>query len=151
MATEQEHIELANRNHDAIRALLDAQGDHPEWVATIAFYKALQIVEATFAWKGLGHGHGHSRRLEILQDAKNGYSSLCKHYEALMEASEVARYLGARSSAGAGYARFSDYMSMAAVRDKLLKKRLMNVEVHARRFLSDDSKKILKNYDSLFS
>lgn len=45
MATELEHIELANRNHEALRVLLAADDDHPEWVATIAFYKALQILE----------------------------------------------------------------------------------------------------------
>jgi hypothetical protein len=150
MATELEHLELANRNHEALRALLNAADDHPEWVATIAFYKALQILEATFAAKGLGHSHGHSKRLEIIQDARNGYTSLCKHYEALLEASEIARYLGARSSGGAGYSKFSDYMSMDRVRDKLIKKRLMNVEMHARQFLSDDAKNLLKQCHDLF-
>lgn len=143
MATELEHIELANRNHDALRALLHAADEHPEWVATIAFYKALQILEATFAARGLGHSHGHAKRLEIIQDVTNGYANLCKHYEALMEASEVARYLGARTGAGSGYSRFSDYMSMSDVRDKLIKKRLLNVEMHARQFLTDDAKKLL--------
>ena len=150
MATELEHIALANRNHEALRALLSAADDHPEWIATIAFYKALQILEATFAAKGLGHSHGHAKRLEIIQDANNGYSNLCKHYEALLEASEIARYLGARSAGGAGYSAFSDYMSMNDVRDKLLKKRLLNVEMHARQFLSDDAKKLLKQCTELF-
>lgn len=149
MAKEQEHIELANRNHDAIDALMRSGADHPEWVATIAFYKALQIVEATFAFKHLGHGSGHHRRLEILQDARHGYGSLCPHYEALLEASEVARYLGARSTAGAGYSRFSDYMSMTDVRDDLLKKRLANVEMHARQFLCSASKSSLKPVTTL--
>jgi hypothetical protein len=144
MATELEHIELANRNHEALRALLGAADDHPEWVATIAFYKALQILEATFASKGLGHSHGHSKRLEIIQDARNGYASLCRHYEALLEASEVARYLGARNTGGSGYSKFSDYMSMHEVRENLIKKRLMNVEMHARQFLSEDAKRLLK-------
>ena len=72
MANEASHIALANRNHDALGALLNASDEHPEWVATIAFYKALQIVEAAFATAGHGHGHGHSKRLVILQDRKNG-------------------------------------------------------------------------------
>lgn len=143
MASEQEHIARANRNHEALVALLAAPDEHPEWIATIAFYKALQIIEATFAFKGLGHGHGHARRLAVLQDRKNGYASLCRHYEALLEASEIAPYLGARAVGGPGYAAFSAYMTMADVRDDLLKHRLMNVEMHARAFLCDASKSSL--------
>jgi len=151
MATELEHIALANKNHEALVVLLRSAGDHPEWVATIAFYKALQIIEATFAHKGLGHGHGHSKRLEVLQDNKNGYSSLCKHYEALLEASEVARYLGARAIGGAGYTSFTSYMTMADVKSDLLQKRLMNVEMHARAFLSPPAKELLISVTSLGS
>ncbi len=118
MATETSHITLANRNHDTLCVLLGATDEHPEWVATIAFYKALQIVEAVFATAGYGHGHGHSKRLEILQNRKNGFNAFCKHYEALLEASEVARYLGARNLSG-GYSSFSDYMTMSDVRSDL--------------------------------
>lgn len=148
MATESEHIALANRNHDALCVLLGADDEHPEWVATIAFYKALQIVEATFAFKSIGHGHGHSKRLEILQYSKHGYASLCKHYEALLEASEVARYLGCRTSS-AGYSSFTSYMPMADVKTDLLQKRLMNVETHAKAFLSDKAKRDLKQISSV--
>lgn len=70
MAGELEHVALANKNHQALAALLTAKDEHPEWIATIAFYKALQIIEATFAHRGIGHGHGHSKRLEILQNRK---------------------------------------------------------------------------------
>lgn len=151
MASEQDHIALANRNHDALRALLSSNGEHPEWVATIAFYKALQILEATFAFKGLGHGHGHQKRLEIIQDARNGYQSLRRHYEALQEASEIARYLGTRMDPSGGlYADFSQYMSMDDVREDLLKKRLTNVEMHAKQFLAPSSKSALKSVSSLF-
>lgn len=143
MATELEHIALANRNHDALCALLRTGDEHPEWVATIAFYKALQILEAAFDTKGLGHGHGHAKRLALLQDQRNGFVPLCKHYEALLEASEVARYLGTRSTTTA-YSSFSSYMTMADVKRDLLCKRLMNVEVHARAFLSTQAKTDLK-------
>lgn len=148
MASEQEHIELANRNHDALCVLLKSSDEHPEWIATIAFYKALQIIEATFAFKGLGHGHGHSARLQVLQNPTNGYASLCRHYEALLEASEVARYLGSRSTPASGYSSFASYMSMEDVRETLLGKRLMNVEMHARAFLSDASKASLKKIET---
>ncbi len=151
MANETSHIALANRNHDALCVLLNATEEHPEWVATIAFYKALQVVEALFANSGLGHGHGHSKRLEILQDRRNGCSAFCKHYEALLEASEVARYLGARSMSGTGFASFSGYMTMEEVKSDLLAKRLMNVEMHARAHLTDQAKSDLKQIQSAFS
>lgn len=153
MATEASHIALANRNHDALCVLLAANDEHPEWVATIAFYKALQIVEAAFATVGIGHGCGHSKRLEILQDKKNGFTNFCKHYEALLEASEVARYLGSRpvppSTTGDSYSSFSSYMTMADVKTVLLQKRLMNVEMHARGSLSETAKENLKQVTSI--
>ena len=143
MASELDHIALANRNHDAL-------GEHAEWVATIAFYKALQVVEACFAHKGLGHAHGHAKRLEILHVRRNGFQSFCRHYEALLEASEVARYLGCRSAGFSG-SSFASYMDMHDVIDDLLKKRLMNIEMHARQFLCDQAKAQLKQVMSLFT
>lgn len=150
MASELDHIALANRNHEALSALLNADGEHPEWVATIAFYKALQIIEACFARQGIGHGHGHSKRLEVLHDKRRGFHSLCKHYEALLEASEIARYLSCRSSA-ASHTSFTDYMTMEDVKTDLLQKRLMNVEMHARQFLSEDAKSRLLQITTLFA
>lgn len=150
MASELEHIALANRNHDALIYLLGAPDEHPEWVATVAFYKALQTVEAVFANTGRGHGHGHCKRLEILQDKRNGFGAFCKHYEAMLEASEVARYLGARS-ATTGYNSFASYMTMNDVKEDLLKKRLMNVEMHARGFLSAAAKVLIKSITAHFS
>lgn len=41
-------------------------------------------------------------------------------------------------------------MSMDDVREKLIKKRLTNVEMHARQFLSHDAKKALKQCNELF-
>ncbi len=141
MANELAHISLANKNHDALSALMNC-GGHSEWLATIAFYKALQIVEAVFAINGY-HGYGHQKRLAVLQDSKRGFGSFCSHYEALLEASEIARYLGSRNSSR-GYTTFDSYMTRDDVIDDLLKKRLMNVEMHARGLLSDEAKKELK-------
>lgn len=96
-------------------------------------------------------GHGHAKRLEILQDKRYGFSAFCKHYEALLEASEVARYLGSTDKSTKStttYVSFSSYMAMADVKSDLLKKRLMNVETHARAFLSDAGKKSLRQISS---
>jgi hypothetical protein len=48
MATEADHIALANKNHDVLLHLLNDVERFPEWVAVAAFYKAVQIVEAVF-------------------------------------------------------------------------------------------------------
>lgn len=154
MARELDHIALANRNHDAIETLLAAQSEHPEWVAGIAFYKALHIVEATFAHRGLGHSNGHLRRLEILQDARNGYQAIFRHYKRLLEASEIARYLSSRFDGdipGGPFTSFTQYRSMENVREKLLKESLMNIEQHARQHLSANAKQLLKPAMSLFA
>ena len=62
MATEADHIALANKNHDVLLYLMKDVRRFPEWVSVAAFYKAVQIVEAVFVHR---HGrccHGHCRR-----------------------------------------------------------------------------------------
>lgn len=153
MASEIDHITLANRNHEALAALLASPNDHPEWVTTIAFYKALQIVEAMFAFRGIAHSNGHQRRLDILRDNKNGFQSIYKHYKRLIEASEIARYLSSRFDGdirGAPFQTYNQYRSMENVKQKLLQDSLMNIEQHSRQFLSDQAKNLLIPVTSLF-
>lgn len=55
MASELVHIELASRNHRTLLYLLEKHDDPPEWVTTVAFYKAVQVVEAVFAARSRFH------------------------------------------------------------------------------------------------
>jgi hypothetical protein len=139
MPAELDHIALANRNHEALRILLAADPPQPEWVATVAFYKALQIIEACFANLGIGHSSGHHGRLDVMaRDSR--FDPIFKHYKALLEASEIARYLGSRFQTPGLYSTFDDYMTIDDVKKSLLGKRLANVEMHSRAFLSDAAK-----------
>ena len=58
MATESDHISLANHNHGLLLHLL-AHGGYPDWAATVGFYKAVHIVEAVFATE-VDPGHRHA-------------------------------------------------------------------------------------------
>ena len=51
MATEADHIALANKNHEVLLYLLKDAARFPEWITVAAFYKAVQIVEAVFVHK----------------------------------------------------------------------------------------------------
>jgi hypothetical protein len=143
MPAELDHIALANKNHEALSVLLRAAPPHSEWAAVIAFYKALQIVEASFVNLRIGRSAGHQGRLDLMA-TDHRFDPIYKHYKTLLEASEIARYLGSRFSASR-FATFDDYMTIDDVKNSLLGKRLLNVEVHARAFLSDAAKAILKS------
>ncbi len=40
------HLSLANKNHQALQCLMADSQKHSEWIATVAYYKAAQVVEA---------------------------------------------------------------------------------------------------------
>jgi hypothetical protein len=133
MATEADHIALANKNHEVLIYLLNEIDRFPEWVTVVAFYKAVQILEAVFVHR---HGlccHGHQKRLDALKS--RGYQVLHKHYRALWSASSVARYLF-DSNSNIGYKSFSDYISSDKLKTRILKKRLYGFECEALGLLS---------------
>ena len=150
MSLEADHIELANRNHETLLYLVKEAESHPEWVATVAFYKAVQIIEAIFDVDSRGHSNGHDNRINSLKCPK--YRELFRAYRPLYAASLVARYLedtSARKFEPGNppkkcYSRFTDYMPADRVVHSLLKKRLDVIEQHAVQFLSDAGKASLK-------
>lgn len=144
MPSEITHIQQAVRNQIAIDQLLGANGriESPEWVATIAFYKALHIVEAVFSRdKAIAHRQTHERRLAILKQTRK-YENICKHYEHLWRASLVARYL--RVDDGPAIKCFTDYLTVEQVRSEILGHRLRQVQRSAMRFLTDNAKDALR-------
>ena len=140
MATEADHIALANRNHEALLYLLDRPSDFPEWIATVSFYKAIHVVEAFFRAKSLGNCHDHNTRLERL---KRQYSNLFPPFNVLYQKSMIARYLYDKES-NHGYSRFSDHMSVHDVVHNLVGKRLMQIEQICLADFSELSKNDLK-------
>lgn len=130
-----DHIELANRNHLAMEHLLVDPAKFAEWIATTAFYKAVQVVEAMLTKAGRSR-QDHRSRHDLL---KRLYPEIWKHYRILWTASCVARYLHDNDNA-TPYTRFSDYMTPGEIESRLLKKRLRSVEQLVVSSLSDNAK-----------
>lgn len=143
MATEIDHISLANANHRTLFYLLADGPNHPEWCATVAFYKALHVVEATFAAVQRKHSTSHRDRIEALTQAP--FDILFTDFKILFNASKIARYLE-DSDAGSKYSKFADYMAIEDVRG-IIRKRLYRVEQKALSFLSAAGKKLLIKID----
>lgn len=141
MATENDHINLANHNHKLLVHLLE-NGGFADWAATVAFYKAVHVVEAVFAADLHVDSTSHTNREETLKIAK--FKEISKDYSHLLTASRIARYLSA-SGRGA-YHTFTDFMDNDAVK-ALVKKRLYGIEQRALKFLTDQGKKSLTKVD----
>jgi hypothetical protein len=125
MPKEPEHLALAAHNQDTIDFLLTGGDRFPDWVATVAFYKALHLIDAMLD-RDLGiDGVDHSRRRSILKH-ENRYKTIYGHYKALEEASTIARYLACPT--GAAYKTFTDYLSPSQVKQQLLDHRLASIE-----------------------
>lgn len=132
MPTEAVHIAKANHNQALIERLLPDIDTFSDWITTIAFYKALHIVEAVFANNPrIGHGQNHEARERYLKAGpdRNKYRHIYEHYKPLYDASLVARYLAE------GGGDFSEYLTSDDVRDLILGHYLHQVEQSACRFL----------------
>jgi len=141
MPSEQARVELAVRNQAALDHLASDPEKYCEWIATIAFYKALQVVEAVFTHDpDQQHGDNHGRRHGILK-GKKCYSHIWKYYRPLWSASAIARYL--RAPEGPHFSSFSQYMAPDQVYPLLVGHYLHQVQMSARQFLSEDAQKKL--------
>jgi len=85
VANEADHISLANKNHAALTLLLSDHEQHPEWIATIAFYEAVHVVEAVFHHQSKHDSRNHDERRDRLKPrvapcspkAHKAYPGLC--------------------------------------------------------------------------
>lgn len=144
MASELDHIALANRNDVALRHLMLRPHDSPEWIATVAFYKAVHVVEAVLAAQRLGHSNSHFERLTALKAVR--FRELFRQFRPLYQASRIARYMeyhGERNADGTVlvapigvYTVFTTYLPPDEVEDKLIRRRLLPLENVAVSFLS---------------
>ena len=143
--TEDDYIASANRHHGALVYLMKEAEHYPEWVATTAFYKAVQIAEAMFAaTPDLPSSHDHVGRLETLRLPR--FRSILPHYKTLLAASIAARYLG--GSRGVPPVRsFDAYIPPEQVVAKLIRDRLRPLEQNALPFLSDAGRPALVTLD----
>lgn len=132
MAQVEDHIGLANRNQDALAALLACDGEHPEWVTTIAFYKALQLVDACLVTLGSGAPTDHGERSRFMRSEPR-LDHISTHYWVLKNASSIARYL--TGSKGSPYRSFSDYLGPGEAERKMVRHRLVQIEKSALKIL----------------
>jgi len=133
--SERDHLAVAEGNQKAIEWLLSSETDFPAWVTTVAFYKALHLVDALLDRRFKAHGYSHRARQQVLKTT-NSFRSIYRHYRFLRGASEIARYL-CDNQGGKEYRTFSDYMPMSQVRSEILGHRLRQLERSVRKMLGD--------------
>ena len=85
MALEKAHILKADQNKTFLASIGD---EFPDWLATVAFYRGVHLVEACFARKNI-HSQRHSERNDRL---KRDYPKLWMEFKPLYEASRMVRY-----------------------------------------------------------
>lgn len=129
MALLADHIALANRNQNVLDYLMGDLDRCAEWVATVAFYKALHVVEAIFADDpDVQHTANHRDRLNVMKRDPQ-YRPLFPTYRVLWQVSLIARYLEhANAGVVQGFARFEDYMPTDDIKSILLDRFLMPFE-----------------------
>ena len=120
MPNEDSHITLAIHNQKVIDYLIKDSEEYSDWITTVAFYKALHIIEAIFFKdKVIGHGHSHEDRERFLKNNKK-YSHIFKNYRPLWAASMIARYLDNPSKRGVVYTNFSDFQTPDKVTSEII-------------------------------
>lgn len=133
MSSEADHISLANRNHALLLHLL-TNGAYDDWAITVAFYKAIHVVEAVFANDRNFHSTSHFDRENQLKLPK--FKHISRDFSHLSTLSRIARYLGDQ----AGHVKsFSDVADAAKVRH-IIKTRLYGVEQKSLHLLSPAGK-----------
>ena len=116
MASEAAHLAKANSN----QSFLETIGDkYPDWLAIVAFYKSVHLVEAIFARQGRQSKSHYGRNMQL----KKHHQAIWKAYSPLFNASKLLRYT-------------DNKMSVGEVRKHLIGSRLATVEHLVRKKLS---------------
>ena len=141
MPNKAEHLALAEHNQGVIDYLKLEAARHPDWIATVAFYKALHLVEALFTrFTTIKHGGNHVVREETMKKDRR-YDNIFPHYKVLKEVSCVARYLASDGSHPRHFSTFTDYLTVDEVLSDILEHRLHQIEESVKRLLSPVKKK----------
>jgi hypothetical protein len=126
MPSEAAHLAIAERNRVVLDYLLERIENCAEWVTTVAFYRALHLVEAVFYHDGHEHGRNHETRERMLK-TNNRYKHIYQHYRPLWAASVVARYLEDADNS-APFSSFSEYLKPDDVKRIIIDHRLRQIE-----------------------
>lgn len=131
MPSKQAHAAAAKRNQGTLEYLLKDDA-HLEWAVTVAFYKALHIVEASLATKQPGcveHTDDHKSRNRLLKTTIR-FQHIWKMYRPLFEASLIARYLRENEN-GPTYEVFDKFMPREAIERLVIRHYLAQIEKSA--------------------
>lgn len=138
MPSKEAHLAAARSNEATLRYLLAGGDEHLGWVASVAFYEALHIVEAVLAGDPhatVHHTDDHKLRNKHLKST-NRYAQLWKMYRPLWEASLIARYLR-EDSGSPTHEVFTTYMPRQTVEQLLLGHYLVQLKKAAARLLDE--------------
>ncbi len=124
MSSEAAHIDVANSNQRLIDHLI-GENDFHDWLATVAFYKAVHVVEAVFAYHLNCHSHSHADREDRLKRVSR-FKAISRDYSHLLNESRIFRYLLGPPGR----------LTIDDVKSKLIYKRLYGVEQSSIQFLS---------------
>ncbi len=128
------HIKAADGNQQAIDYLILGGDAYTAWIVTIAFYKALHMIEAVLAEQNPPcHNVDHGTRNDLLKKTRK-YQQLWKHYSPLYQASLVARYL---TSLG-GSQPIESYLTVDDCKNKILNHRLRQIAMTANNLIGRD-------------
>ncbi|MCH7596907.1 MAG: hypothetical protein IID35_10145 [Planctomycetes bacterium] len=108
MATEDAHLKKAKTNQAFLETIPDEFSD---WLAIVAFYTAVHLVEAIFARQGVP-SHNHPQRNRRL---KRRYPEIWRNFRPLYNASTLLRYTDLQIDA-------------KKIREELIETRLKTVE-----------------------
>lgn len=138
MPSKDAHVAAALHNQRVIEYLYERIDDFPDWVVTVAFYKALHVVEAVFAGDAKASSRHfdthHDRNVELRKNKR--YSNIWKGYGPLYQLSLNARYLR-EDGDGPKYEVFSKYMPPEKVQTTVLDHYLHQIEKTAAKLLKD--------------
>lgn len=134
MPGKSDHQRAASENQRALRFITSRIEDFPQWVTTIAFYTAVQVVEAILAVDGR-HSDDHKQRNLTLKKEPR-FQHIWKHFRPLYNDSLIARYLEAD---GSEHPLFHQYMRPEEVDRIHLRHNLAQIIASARTLLKDES------------
>tara|TARA_R110002072_G_C7974418_1_gene535189 strand:- start:875 stop:1336 length:462 start_codon:yes stop_codon:yes gene_type:complete len=148
MPSKAAHVQAVIENTRTLNYLREQIEDHPQWVVTVAFYKALHVVEALFAADPQAtqkHCDDHSSRSRLLKKT-NRYKKIWEHYRPLFNDSLIARYLRENDDPGGQHNVFSRYLSPEEVEKTHINRNVAEILKSARKILKDP--KFLQELDS---
>jgi hypothetical protein len=130
MPSSEAHIQAALRNQNTIDYLLAGGEQHAAWIVTIAFYKALHIVETVLARQNPAlHKNEHLSRNTFLKTEKR-FEKIWVHYSILFQASQVSRYLCDNKSQ-------ARYLTVADIKAKILDHHLKQITASANKLIGE--------------